>query len=326
MAPNKHLYRLRVALSLLTLGLLSAAYPLVPAAPQQTSQRTDEYRIRTDVNLVVLHATVLNERGHFVDNLKPEHFRILENGVEQKLEIFRREDIPVTVGLVIDNSGSMRAKRERVRSAAMAFIEASNPNDEMFIVNFNDDYYLDIEKDFTNNIEDLRAALERVDARGSTALYDALIGSLDHLKKGTRDKRTLLLISDGDDNASRNSLERVMQEVQLSDAVIYSIGLFADESRRQIRKLRKILTEIATMSGGLAFFPEELHDVEAICLQIAHDIRNQYTLAYYPTNRARDGTFRRVKVELRAPRSYGKLNVRTRTGYFAPKAEVPAGQ
>jgi Ca-activated chloride channel family protein len=320
--PNKNRGRLRSAGLRLTAGLLGASVSLSTAAPQQ---RSDDYRIRADVNLVVLHATVLNERGHFVDSLKPEHFRILEDGVEQKLEIFRREDLPVTVGLVIDNSGSMRVKRERVKVAALAFIEASNPNDEIFVVNFNDDYYLDIEKDFTNHIEDLREALERIDARGSTALYDALLGSLAHLKKGTRDKRVLLLISDGNDNASRNSLERVLQEVQLSDALIYTIGLFADEKRSEIRKLRKILEEIAALSGGLAYFPEELHDVEAICRQIAHDIRNQYTLAYYPTNRALDGTFRRVKVELRAPRSYGKLSVRTRTGYFAAKAESAAG-
>jgi VWFA-related protein len=318
----------RTLLLLFTALLATLAFALVTlAAPQQSSQRpSGDYRIRADVNLVVLHATVLDQRGHFVPDLKPEHFKIFEDGVEQKLEVFRREDIPVTVGLVIDNSGSMRAKRERVNAAALAFIEASNPDDEVFVVNFNDDYYLDIEKDFTNDINELREALERIDSRGATALYDALVGSLDHLKKGTRDKRALLLVSDGNDNASHNSLEYTMRAVQLSDAIIYAIGLFADEDRREMRKLRRILQEIAAASGGLAFFPEELHDVESICRQIASDIRNQYTLAYYSTNRAKDGSFRRVKVELKPPRNKGNLTVRTRPGYFAVKEEASGGQ
>ncbi len=309
------------------LTALLAFASLSPAAAQQDSRRRpDDYRIRADVNLVVLHATVLDQRGHFVPDLKPEHFKVFEDGVEQKLEIFRREDIPITVGLVIDNSGSMRAKREKVNAAALAFIEASNPDDEVFVVNFNDDYYLDIEKDFTNDVNELREALERIDSRGATALYDALISSLDHLKKGTRDKRAILLVSDGADNASHNSLERAMREVQLSDAIIYAIGLFADENRREIRKQRRILENIVEASGGLAFFPEELHDVDEICRQIARDVRNQYTLAYYPTNHAKDGSFRRVKVELKPPRGKGKLTVRTRAGYYAAKEEAGGGQ
>ena len=142
-----------------------------------------------NVSLVVLHATVLDDRGRFVDGLKQEDFRVFENKIEQKLSVFRREDVPVTIGLVIDNSGSMRDKRPRVNEAALTFVQASNPNDEHFVVNFNDDYYLDLDKDSTNSVPELKEALERIDSRGSTALYDALIGSLDHVKKAPRIRR-----------------------------------------------------------------------------------------------------------------------------------------
>src|SRR5207245_9195775 len=174
-------------------------------APQEPGQQTappaqkqdDNFRIQRDVNLVVLHATVLDDRGRFVPDLKQENFRVLEDKVEQKLALFKREDIPISVGLVIANSGSMRDKRDRVNTAALTFVKTSNPNDEAFIVNFNDDYYLDLDKDFTSDLNEMKDALERIDSRGSTALYDALIGSLDHLKKGHRDKKVLLVITDG---------------------------------------------------------------------------------------------------------------------------------
>jgi len=289
-----------------------------PAAPA-AQRRSGEYRILRDVNLVVLHATVIDQRGRFVPDLKQEHFRVLEDRVEQKLAVFKREDIPVTMGLVIDNSGSMRDKRDRVNAAALTFVRTSNPEDESFVVNFNDDYYLDLDKDFTSDLSELKEALERIDSRGSTALYDAIIGSLDHLQKGTRDKKVLLVVTDGEDNASRKSLELTMQEAQQSDAVVYAIGLLSQESKRAAKRARRALTALAQATGGLAFFPEGLQDVEAICTQIAHDIRNQYTLAYYPTNMRRDGSFRNVQVEVIPPRGKGKLSVRTRTGYYAQK-------
>jgi VWFA-related protein len=303
---------------------LRAAFTQSQAAPPQ--KPGEEYRIRADVNLVVLHATVLDDRGRFVPDLKQEHFRVFEDKVEQKLALFKREDIAVTVGLVIDNSGSMRDKRERVNAAALAFVEASNPDDEAFVVNFNDDFYLDMDKDFTNDINVLKEALERIDSRGSTAMYDAIVGSLDHLKKGSRDKRVLLVISDGEDNASRighgdrrRSLELTVLEAQKSDALIYAVGLLGKESGGSARRAREALTRLSVATGGLAFFPEALHDVQSICTQIAHDIRNQYVLAYYPSNSKRDGSFRAINVEVIPPRGKGKLSVRTRTGYYAQK-------
>lgn len=302
-----------------------AAQAQQPAPPKPAQQKSDDFRIQKDVNLVVLHATVLDERGRFVSDLKQENFRVFEDKVEQKLSVFKREDVPVSVGLVIDNSGSMREKRERVNTAALTFVKTSNPHDEVFVVNFNDDYYLDLDKDFTSDINEMKEALERIDSRGSTALYDALIGSLDHLKKGHRDKKVLLAVTDGEDNASRKNLEVTVQEAHKSDALIYAVGLLSQESKRASKRARQALTSLAQATGGLAFFPERTGDTEAICTQIAHDIRNQYTLAYYPTNTAKDGSFRSVQVAVNPPRGRGKLSVRTRNGYYAQRATTAGG-
>ena len=273
---------------------------------------------------MVLHASVINERGQFVPGLPQDNFRVLEDKVEQKISIFRQEDVPVSMGLVIDNSGSMRDKRPQVNAAALTFVKTSNAQDEAFVVNFNDEYYLDTVHDFTNDIEEMKDALERIDARGSTALYDAVIGSLDHLKKGSKDKKVLLVVTDGIDNSSRRSLANAVEEAQRSNALIYAIGLFTDEDMRHNRsdakKARRALTELTTATGGLAFFPESVDDTTAICAQIARDIRNQYTLAYYSTNQAHDGGFRTVQIAVTPPRGAGKLSVRTRSGYYATRA------
>jgi VWFA-related protein len=298
-----------------------SSQPTPPNAPQES--KPGSYKIQSQVNLVVLHASVLNDRSIFVPGLNQENFRVFEDKIEQKLSVFKQEDVPVSFGLVIDNSGSMRDKRPQVNTAALTFVKTSNSQDEGFVVNFNDDYYLDTEHDFTSDLNEMKTALERIDARGSTALYDAVIGSLDHLKKGTRDKKVILVVTDGEDNASRHSLENAVEQAQRNDAVIYAVGLFSDDdlkhNRRAMKKARGALSQLANATGGLAFFPEDTKDTEAICTQIAHDIRNQYTLAYYPTNAARDGSFRTVLVEVIPPRGTGKLSVRTRTGYYASR-------
>jgi len=276
------------------------------------------------VDLVVLHVTVSDDRGQFVFNLKQNDFRVFEEKAAQEISLFSRDDIPVTMGLVIDNSGSMRDKREQVNSAAMTFVKTSNPQDEAFVVNFNDEYYLDTEGDFTSDPKELNEALSRIDTKGSTALYDAVIGSLDHLKKGHKDKRVLLLITDGDDDASRRSFEDTIKAAHLSNATIYAIGVFSEDDKqhekRMVRHSRKILAELAEATGGLAYFPETYADVSPVCAQVAREIRNQYTLGYYPTNTARDGSFRTVHVDVLPQHGRGKLQVRTRTGYYAPKA------
>jgi Ca-activated chloride channel homolog len=296
----------------------SQPQPPGPSAPQDN-------KIRIDVNLVVLHTTVLDDRGRFADGLKQENFRVFEDKVEQKLAVFKREDIPVSMGLVIDNSGSMRDKRPRVNAAAITLVENSNKQDEAFVVNFNDDFYLDLDKDFTSSIPELKEALERIDSRGSTALYDAIIGSLDHVKKGAKDKKVLLVVTDGEDNTSHNSLEKTIKEIQKTDTVIYTIGLLSEESKKSAKRAKRALEQISQASGGQSYFPESVADVHSICEQVAHDIRNQYTLAYYPTNTKRDGTFRSVSVEVIPPRGRGKLVPRTRNGYYAPGGSTASG-
>jgi Ca-activated chloride channel family protein len=286
--------------------------------PQKPAGKGDEgFRIRRDVDLVVLHATVLDDNGNFVPDLKESNFHVFEDRVEQKIALFKREDVPVTMGLVIDNSASMRTKRPRVNAAALTFVQTSNPQDQVFVVNFNDEYYLDLDKDFTSDVKELREALERIDSRGSTALYDAMVGSLDHLQKGSHDKKVLLVITDGEDNSSRKDLAFTVQAAQQSGAIVYTIGLFSEDDRKEKKRATRALKTVAEATGGEAYFPKDTNEVEAICTKIAHDIRNQYTLAYYPTNSKRDGTFRSVQVRVDPPRGRGKMSIRTRPGYYA---------
>jgi Ca-activated chloride channel homolog len=272
---------------------------------------------------VVLHVTVTDSKGTFVPDLQRNEFRVTEDKIEQKISLFSRDDIPVTMGLVIDNSGSMREKRAQVNAAAMTFVKTSNPQDEAFVVNFNDEFYLDTDGDFTSDQRNLNDALAHIETRGSTALYDAVIGSLTHLKKGHKDKRVLLVITDGDDDASRKTLEDAIKASEESNATIYTIGVFSEDDlkndKKMVRHSKKILTELAEVTGGLAYFPANLDEVTPTCEEIAKEIRNQYTLGYYPTNESRDGSFRAVQVQVFAPGEHGKVLVRTRTGYYAPK-------
>jgi Ca-activated chloride channel homolog len=291
--------------------------------PPPTPQSPANTHLKASVDLVVLHVTVTNPQGEFVADLTENEFKVSEDKVQQKISFFSKDDIPVTMGLVIDNSGSMREKRAQVNAAAMTFVKTSNPQDEAFVVNFNDEYYLDTDGDFTSDQRDLNDALSRIDTRGSTALYDAVIGSLDHLKKGHKDKRVLLLITDGDDDASRMSFEDSIKAAEKSNATIYTVGVFSDDDRkndkRMVRHSKKVLEELAEATGGQAYFPDNLDQVTPLCEQIAREIRNQYTIGYYPTNSAKDGSFRMVHVDVIPAEHHEKLTVRTRTGYYAPK-------
>ncbi|MGH9776159.1 MAG: VWA domain-containing protein [Candidatus Acidiferrales bacterium] len=298
--------------------------PAQPPPPPGAQNQTKDSRIRRDVDLVLLHATVVDQKGIYIPNLQTDNFRVFENNIEQKVSVFKNEDIPVTMGLVIDNSGSMRDKRPRVNAAALTFVQTSNPQDQAFVVNFNDEYFLDLDEDFTSDQKELKAALDRIDSRGSTALYDALVGSLDHLKKGNRDKKVLLVITDGEDNASRKDLAYAVQAAQQSNAVIYAVGLFSDDDKKERRRATKALIELTEATGGKAYFPKDVSEVDALCTQIAAEIRHQYTLGYYPTNTARDGSYRTVRVEVIPPRGGGKLYARTRPGYYAQHGSASA--
>jgi Ca-activated chloride channel homolog len=295
--------------------------PKMPPPPPD-SQQPSGTRLKSTVDLVALHVTVTNKKGDLITTLNKNNFEVFENKVKQDISLFSRADVPVTAGLVIDNSGSMREKRAQVNAAAVTFMKTSNPEDEMFVVNFNDEYYLDTPGDFTNSPKALQDALARIDTHGSTALYDAVVGSLNHLKKGHRDKRVLLLVTDGDDDASRLTFPQTIRAAEKSDAAIYAIGIYSQDDRqhdkRMVRRSTKVLKELAEATGGRAYFPADLSQVEPICERVAREIRSQYTIGYYPTNMAHDGRYREVSVKVMAPKGMGKLEVLTRPGYYAP--------
>jgi VWFA-related protein len=266
---------------------------------------------------VVLPTTVVDKNGHLVTTLPREAFTVLENGVQQEIKQFKREDVPVSMGLIIDNSGSMRDKRAKVEAAALALVKASNPDDEVFIVNFNDEAFLDNPhgKDFTSDVKEMEDALTRIDSRGGTAMRDAIRMSIDHVKeKSHKDKKVLVVVTDGNDNSSVVSLEDLVKAAQQSEVLIYSVGLLTDEERREAKRAEKALEALAEATGGETFFPRDVSEVERIATQVAHDIRNQYTIAYTPLNQAMDGSFRQIKVTVKAP---GNPTVRARSGYYA---------
>lgn len=306
-----------------------AAAPTAQPQSQPPPKQNGKFILHTTTNLVVLHATVYNGKGQMIDDLGKDSFRVYEDGVEQKLSVFSHTDIPVTMGIVIDDSGSMRTKRPSVDAAALTFVKTSNPNDQVFVVNFNDVYYVDTPGNFAANMQQLESALDKIDSRGGTALYDAVVASIDHLKLGNRDKKVILVITDGEDNSSRYSFPQLVQFAEKSNAEIYTIGLLGgdDENSGGLfhihsggdRHAAKVLKDLAEATGGKAYFPKSLNDVDEVCQHIAHEIRDQYTLAYYPTNTARDGSFRQVRIVATLPGSHKHLVVRSRPGYFAPK-------
>jgi Ca-activated chloride channel family protein len=268
---------------------------------------------RTGTRLVVLHATVAEKNGRLLTNLPKTAFRVYEDGVEQQLKTFRREDVPVSLGLVIDNSGSMRDKRARVEAAALDLVRASNPQDEVFIVNFNDESYRDV--DFTSDIHKLEAGIARIDSTGGTAMRDAIDASMRYLKaSGKHDKKALIVVTDGNDNMSGTGLNELVAEAQQRDILVYAIGLLSEEEPGDARKAKKALDTLVRATGGQAFYPEQVDEVHQIALEVAHEIRNQYILAYSPANEALDGAYRRITVKVKGP---GRPVVRTRTGYYA---------
>jgi Ca-activated chloride channel homolog len=281
---------------------------------KQQSDQNGTFVIRTDVDEVLLHATVVDDKQHIVTNLDRNAFSVFEDGKPQNIISFHHEDIPVAMGIVIDNSGSMREKRAKVNQAALNLVRSSNPQDEVFVVNFNDEYYLD--QDFTNDLLKLKEALEKIDAKGGTALYEAVVASADHLKRNARlERKVLFVVTDGEDNASRETLEQAVKQLQGENGPsVYAIGILGDEDHP--KRARRALEIITQRTGGLAFFPKTLDEVDEISRQVAHDIRNQYTIGYKPTNPKTSGGFRTIRVEAKG-KGHGKLMVRTKSGYYA---------
>jgi Ca-activated chloride channel family protein len=301
-----------------------AATPAPPphSSPQQNPSDTGTFVIRKDVDEVLLHATVIDEKQHIVTDLDKTAFTVYKDGKPQNIIAFHHEDIPVAMGIVIDNSGSMREKRAKVNQAALNLVRSSNPQDEVFVVNFNDEYYLD--QDFTNDLLKLKEALEKIDASGGTALRDAVVASAEHLKHDARlERKVLFVVTDGEDNTSRESLEDAIKQLQEENGPsVYAIGILGDEEHP--RRAKRALEIIAQRTGGIAFFPKTLDEVDEISRQVAHDIRNQYTIGYHPTNPRASGGFRQIRVEAKA-KEHKKLQVRTKSGYYAGTQAAASG-
>lgn len=294
----------RLSLPLLLLaGLLGNTTPEVQ----------EPFQISVNVHLVMLNTSVRDRKGLAVSDLSEQAFEVYEDGVKQTIRLFKHEDIPVTVGLVIDHSGSMRHKIAEVIAAARTFIQSSNPEDQMFVVNFNENVTFGLPNSvlLSSRSEELARAISNTPTAGRTALYDAIIQARKRLQTGGRDKKVLIVISDGGDNASTHTLAEVLKMAQLSSTLVYAIGIF-DESDPD--RNPGVLRRLAGATGGEAFFPAQLHDVLAICERIARDIRNQYTIGYVSSNEARSGTYRTIRVTARS-NGKGKLSVHTRAGY-----------
>lgn len=293
----------------------NGSQPAGPAiSPQNPNADDGRFVFKKQVQEVVLHATVVDEAGRPVTSLDRNSFMVFQNGQPQTITSFRREDVPVALGIVIDNSGSMRDKRAKVNRAVVNLIRASNPEDQVFVVNFGQTPYLD--QDFTSDVNLLEAALHQTSTRGSTALYDAIVASNVHLRNNPRlDKKVLLVITDGQDNMSRETLQDALHRLQTNKgATLYAIGLTGQGQQGISRQGRQALQDLASSTGGAAFFPENLDEVDAITREIAHDIRGQYTLAYNPGATIGKG-YQRIRVEARG-QGRTKLYVRTSTGYY----------
>ncbi len=301
-----------------------AASPNVPGSvsgsvSQNSAQNPDSgdsgvFVFRKEVEEVVLHATVVDEKQHIVTSLDKGDFSVFEDGHPQTITSFRHEDIPVAMCIVIDNSGSMREKRQKVNVAALDLVISSNPNDEVCIVNFNDEYYLD--QEFTSNIKKLKEGLDKSETRGGTALYDAVTATANHLKTDAKlEKKVIFVVTDGDDNESGETLEKAVQRLQGDGGpTVYAIGIL--EKEEHPKHARRALQLMSERTGGIAFFPQTLDEVDAISRTVAHDIRSQYTIGYKPTTPKTQGGYRQVKVDARS-HSRGKLTVRTKSGYYA---------
>jgi Ca-activated chloride channel family protein len=283
-------------------------------------QAPPPFRISVDVNLVMLNITVSDRTGKPAPELRQQDFQVYEDGVLQSIQLFRHEDTPVTVGLVVDHSGSMRRKLPEVAVATRTFVESSSPEDEMFVVNFNEHVTLGLPEalPLSNRPDVLARAVANAPATGQTALYDAIFEAQSRLQAGSRDKKVLILISDGGDNASAHTLVEVLNMSRRSNVLMYAIGIFdgQDPDRNP-----GILKRLAQATGGQAFFPGQLNEVAAICERIAREIRQQYSIGYFPNhNSAKPGAYRAIRVTA-AGRS--KLIVRTRAGYVAANTPAP---
>jgi len=307
-------YPLAVFLLFSSATSLSQSQKLPPPASASSST------ITVKSELVALPVRVTDTHGNVVPGLTQESFSVFEDGRPQRLTLFQQEDAPVTVGLVVDHSRSMGPKLAEVTAAVSAFAHSSNPQDEMFVVDFNDDVWLQIlgGKPFTHNAKDLETALKAVSARGRTALYDAVAEALNHLRFGHCEKQALIIVSDGGDNASHQKFSQILALAQRSQVIIYSIVLQGEGQEENPGVLRRL----SKSTGGIAYFPQSAETIASISALIARDLRDQYTLGFAPEKPATDASFRKIQVKV-SDSGHGNLHVRYRPGYFAVDSSKP---
>jgi Ca-activated chloride channel family protein len=293
-------------------------FPLFLLIPLRAFLQDEDFKISTNVDLVLLDVSVKDPRGGYVSGLNQENFKVEENGIPQKITTFANRDVPVAAGLVLDDSGSMRPKRSHVNLAGLTFVSTSNPEDEIFTLDFNDKVRPGLPDDvlFTDKIDMLRLALSRHRAEGRTVLYDAIGEGLHHLESSRRDKKTLVVVSDGGDNASRHTLQELMEAIEDSHATIYTVGIFDEDDPD---RNPGVLQRIANISGGESFILNSYEAVIPTCRKIAQDIRMRYTIGYIPDRGSTKIGLRHIKVAASAP-DRGHLIARTRTSYLDPRA------
>jgi Ca-activated chloride channel family protein len=286
----------------------------VPGSASGKSNNPYKFIVKSEE--VMLYATVVDPKNKIITGLDRNSFTVYEDNVPQQITSFRREDIPVSLGILIDNSGSMRTKRPAVNSAALNLVRASNPQDEVFVVNFTDSDHIYRDQDFTSDVNLLKEALEKIESRGTTAIYDTVVASAEYLEKGAKhDKKILLVVTDGEDNSSVKTLEQAVSAVQKENGpTVYTIGVL-DRGDRGAKRARRALERLSLETGGIAFFPSDIGEVDQISREIARDIRSQYAIGYKPVRPQSEGGFRSVRVEAREGKE--KLIVRTKSGYFA---------
>jgi Ca-activated chloride channel homolog len=295
--------------------------------PQEPKQSGDKgYTIGVNVDLVLMYTSVFDKNGRFISGLKKENFKLYEDGIEQKVTTFSQEDVPVSMGILLDLSGSMRGKIDQVNKAALAFIKASNPQDQVFLVGFNDE--VELLQDFTSDIDEITDALDNTVVTGGTAAYDAIYLGVQKAHSGSKPKKALVVITDGEDRDSYYKLDELLAKVQESDVQVFCVGflnavgdkgLFGRWSKSVPEKAREALQKIADETGGKAFFPDKLTDIHTVVAEIASELRSQYSIGYFSSNSARDGSFRRVKIEIPGSNP-ANTHVRYRRGYYAAKS------
>jgi Ca-activated chloride channel family protein len=315
--------------TLIVAALMTIALPAVmlalargQAAQQSSSEKKSNQTLKVDVDLVLVNATVTDSLNRYVSGLEAPHFQVWEDKVEQKLQYFNAEDVPISIGLIFDVSGSMKDKIGTAREAAATFLKTGNPDDEYFLVTFAN--RPEVDADFTTDITKLQSKLLLTPAKGMTAMYDSVYLGLEKLKEGSNPKKALLLITDGEDNRSRYTFQNVKDFVKEQDVQIYGIGI-VDEWNSQLsagHTGRAMIEELADLTGGRAFFPDSVYELEDICTKIAVELKNQYVLGYHSTNGAKDGKWRKLKVRVNPPKGIDHLNVRAKSGYYAPTADA----